>query len=349
MGETRAAMPAHTAPMADMDMAWDAGAAVKAADGAAALRRMHAWMNPDGDPEAKGSYKLPHHTADGRVVWRGVAAAMAALMGGRGGVDIPSADRAGVHAHLARHYGQFEKEPPPMRSAGDGIERRSYAAELRVVDPEDDAGLKLRGYAALFDTLSEPLPFGRERILAGAFSKSLRGKPDIRALFDHNTAYVLGRTASKTLALREDDRGLEVEIDPPDTQWARDLSVSVRRGDVNQMSFGFVPLKDRWTDESGQTIRELLEVRLLEVSVVAMPAYHQTSVAVRSTLTEDGLDLDEWASAYARLRAGEQREGDIETIEAFSRACGAVLPQPDTGWQTTSSVRARWLILNRTW
>ena len=75
------------------------------------LRRACAWYDSE-NPDVKASYKLPHHLPDGSVVWRGVAAAMAALMGGRGGVDIPSGDRKGVYNHLVGHYRQFDKEPP---------------------------------------------------------------------------------------------------------------------------------------------------------------------------------------------------------------------------------------------
>ncbi|MDR7534653.1 MAG: HK97 family phage prohead protease [Armatimonadota bacterium] len=110
------AIPPHETERAPEDMPWDGPAAVRdAPNEAAVLRRMHAWVDPEGDPDAKSSYKLPHHLPDGRVVWRGVAAAMAALLGGRGGVDIPEADRRGVYRHLARHYEQFEREPPEFR------------------------------------------------------------------------------------------------------------------------------------------------------------------------------------------------------------------------------------------
>jgi HK97 family phage prohead protease len=118
--DDKGAIRPHTTPKAAEDAAWDAGAEVRQAQGAAQLRRMHAWVDSEGDPEAKGSYKLPHHAASGSVVWRGVAAAMAALQGGRGGVDIPSGDEAGVYAHLARHYAQFDKEPP-ARTGSSGL------------------------------------------------------------------------------------------------------------------------------------------------------------------------------------------------------------------------------------
>ncbi len=117
LAEIKKAIPPKETPKADEDTAWDASAVLKDVEGAKALRMIHAWFDPDGDPDAKSSYKLPHHLADGRVVWKGVSAAGAALMGSRGGVDIPEADVPGVKRHLALHYKQFDKTPPWEKSA----------------------------------------------------------------------------------------------------------------------------------------------------------------------------------------------------------------------------------------
>jgi len=97
------------------DAEWDAGTEVAKAD-VAQLKKMCAWFDSTA-PDNKTSYKLPHHRADGNtVVWRAVRAAMGALLGARGGADIPTSDKAGVHAHLAKHYKQFAKEVPPLKS-----------------------------------------------------------------------------------------------------------------------------------------------------------------------------------------------------------------------------------------
>lgn len=112
----RGPIPAHDGPKADEGTAWDAGAQLRQAEGRAQLRRMHAWVDAEDDPENKGAYKLPHHQASGEVVLRGAQAAMGALLGARGGVDIPDGDRRGVYRHLARHYAQFDREPPEFRS-----------------------------------------------------------------------------------------------------------------------------------------------------------------------------------------------------------------------------------------
>ena len=106
---------------ADEGMAWKASEEVKKATGNAnALRKMHAWVDSSAEnfnaDESKW-YKLPHHEGSGSqaVVWRGVAAAMGALLGARGGVDLPEGDRKGVYNHLVKHYAQFEKTPPEFK------------------------------------------------------------------------------------------------------------------------------------------------------------------------------------------------------------------------------------------
>jgi hypothetical protein len=154
-------------------------------------------------------------------------------------------------------------------------------AEFRVL--KDDGKSSLEGYAARFDKWSEDLGGFTEKIKRGAFKKALKNA-DVRALFNHDPNYVLGRSTAGTLALKEDDKGLLMANDPPDTQWANDLMVSVDRGDISQMSFGFTVDKDEWhEDKEGRMTRTIHEVgRLLDVSVVTYPAYPDTAVALRS-------------------------------------------------------------------
>lgn len=167
------------------------------------------------------------------------------------------------------------------RKRGETERRISDGAALEVRAGEgDDAPAVLAGYAAMFGELSEDLGGFRERIAPGAFAKTLGG--DVRALFNHDSNLILGRTKSKTLRVEEDQRGLRVEIMPPDTSAARDLMTSVQRGDVDQMSFGFFTISDNWDEVDGEIIRTLIEVRLLDVSPVTFPAYPQTEIALRS-------------------------------------------------------------------
>lgn len=159
------------------------------------------------------------------------------------------------------------------------IERR-YCLQhnLRIENRAEGAPL-FQGYAAVFNTLSVELWGFREKIAPGAFTNSLGD--DVRALWDHQTGVVMGRTKSGTLRLAEDATGLRFENDPP-LAATREIE-SVQRGDVDQMSFGFRTLEDTWDiDENDQVIRTLLKVKLYEVSYVTFPAYPATSVQARS-------------------------------------------------------------------
>ena len=167
------------------------------------------------------------------------------------------------------------------------FERRTITLkELRVVDTDLEPGNDpaIEGYASVFESWSEELggnsPF-RERVVKGAFEETIQ-KDDIRALFNHDPNYVLGRNVAGTLTLEEDEKGLKVRIIPPNTQWAKDLLVSIKRGDITQMSFGFTVILDRWTYEDNIDVRELLKVKLFDVSPVTFPAYSQTECGVRS-------------------------------------------------------------------
>jgi len=160
-------------------------------------------------------------------------------------------------------------------------ERRTLHSEFRVEQREDGKKL-IRGHAAVFNSETD-LGWFRERIAPGAFSESI-GKDDVRALFNHDENFILGRNKAGTLTMREDEQGLYVEIDPPDTQVGRDLVTSIERGDISQMSFGFQTIKDSWETEenAAKDLRTLEKVKLWDVSPVTFPAYQETDVAVRS-------------------------------------------------------------------
>lgn len=163
------------------------------------------------------------------------------------------------------------------------IEKRYITATKLEIRADGEGNKTLRGYAAVFNSLSENLGGFREKIAPGAFAGSIREGADIKAFWNHNSDIVLGRTTSGTLRLKEDEYGLAIEIDPPAS--ASSFVESVQRGDVSQMSFGFsvFPDGDRVeVDEQGDVIRTLTDVRLYEVSPVAMPAYPATSINSRT-------------------------------------------------------------------
>jgi HK97 family phage prohead protease len=175
--------------------------------------------------------------------------------------------------------------PQNMADIGDGrpltgnVERRNFVVdEIRVL--QEGESRKIVGHAAVFNSDSEFMGFV-ERVAPGAFRSSIT-RDDVRALFNHDSNFVLGRNRAGTLKLSEDDIGLHVEILPPDTQYAKDLMVSMERGDINQMSFGFITRKDSWDYSTDVAVRTLQEVELFDVSPVTYPAYPDTDVAVRS-------------------------------------------------------------------
>lgn len=169
-------------------------------------------------------------------------------------------------------------------------EIRSFAFTRAAADAPDSR--KLIGHAAVFGEVTDIGGWFREVIAPGAFQRSIQDD-DIRALFNHNPDFVLGRNTAGTLTLSEDDTGLKTVIDPPDTQVARDLAVSIERGDISQMSFAFQVLDEEWQrgEDQDLDLRTIKRVRLYDVSPVTFPAYEGTDIALRSR--------DAWAKAQA--------------------------------------------------
>lgn len=157
------------------------------------------------------------------------------------------------------------------------------ASEVRL-SAGADGTRRLSGYAAVFNSPSEDFGGWSERIDPSAFQRTLAEGADVRQLVEHDPARIVGRTKNKTLRLSTDEVGLKFECDLPDTSIARDLIISVERGDLDACSFGFITQSDKYdTDKStGHVTRTLLDVDLLDTSVVCFPAYPATSVGVRS-------------------------------------------------------------------
>lgn len=171
------------------------------------------------------------------------------------------------------------------------IEKRmlmSQPCELRAAQNEGEQ-TTIAGYGAVFNTRSALLfNMFTEEIAPGAFDDVLND--DVRALFNHDRNFVLGRTKSGTLQLEMDSRGLSYIITPPDTQTVRDLVLTpIARGDVTGSSFGFRVAEDgdEWRKEGELVVRVIHRFeRLTDISPVTYPAYEGTHVAQRS--------LDAW-------------------------------------------------------
>lgn len=163
---------------------------------------------------------------------------------------------------------------------------RTVATEFTT--REDGERPHIEGYFAVFNSNYEIAPQMSESIKSGAFSRTLPGS-DVRALTNHDTTLVLGRTKAGTLTLREDERGLwgDVTINPNDGD-AMNLYERVKRGDVDQCSFGFEIVGEE-TDfrDDGSVHWTITDVNLYEVSVCTFPAYEATSVSARSAQKAD--------------------------------------------------------------
>ena len=193
-------------------------------------------------------------------------------------------------------------------------------SEFRVVredgaDSGESGQPRIEGYAAVFDQESLDLGGFREVIHKGAFSETIEIH-DIRGLINHDANLVLGRNRAGTLELREDDHGLAFVLYPPKTAAARDLLVSMERGDVDQMSFMFEAERDRWETTEQGALRHLLQARLFEVSVVTFPAYPQTSAQARA----QAQDLSEPAPAEDGGDGGQEDGGKLQARRRRNRA-----------------------------
>lgn len=196
---------------------------------------------------------------------------------------------------------------------------RTVAAEFET--REENGAPVIEGYFAVFNSNYDICSGFSESIAPGAFSKTLSG--DIRALINHDSTLVLGRTSAHTLELREDSHGLwgRILINPNDSD-AMNLYERVKRGDISQCSFGFEIL-DESTEyrDDGSVHWTIREVRLYEVSCVTFPAYEETAVNARK---RDFAELqkrkaESWRHTMFTKLKGEEEHG-TESTDASQEA-----------------------------
>lgn len=216
-------------------------------------------------------------------------------------------------------------------------ERRCAPTEFEVrARAGDSGGVVVEGHAAVFNRLSRDLGGFVEQIAPTAFDRSLGDNPDVRALINHDSSALLGRTRSGTLRLSKDSEGLHYEIDMPDRQDARDLLVSMERGDITHSSFAFYVMRngDTWDQtEQGMALRTLTAVSIHngDVSPVTYPAYE---------------DTDSGVAGRAFKSLAEARGFDVSAVQAAAEAgdlrdliSGEIAPAEDLG-ETRSSALA---------
>lgn len=187
--------------------------------------------------------------------------------------------------------------------------RQTRSIASNFATREDGEDLRIEGYFAVFNSIYVIGPGMSESIAPGAFSNTLSG--DIRALVNHDSTLVLGRTSAHTLELREDEHGLwgRISINPKDTD-AMNLYERVKRGDVSQCSFGFeIVREDTEIGEDGNVHWTIQEVRLHEVSCCTFPAYESTNISAREAQREEILarKAEAWRTKMKeRLNHGTQ-------------------------------------------
>jgi uncharacterized protein len=192
---------------------------------------------------------------------------------------------------------------------------RVTAGHFATIETRGDGQKVVSGYAAVFyragDAGTEYQLWDNlyERIDTGAFSRAISERQDVRGLFNHDPDHLLGRTASNTLRLSVDERGLRYEIDLPDTQAGRDVAVSLSRGDLTGSSFSFIPRAVSWADDNGREIRTIDDVDLFDVGPVTFPAYQATSAGMRAAGETEEIEESRklWIDEKAKLDAVQSR------------------------------------------
>lgn len=207
--------------------------------------------------------------------------------------------------------------------------------DLQVRAVDDHAGaLRFTGRAIVYDSLSEDMGGWRERIVPGAATRTLGQSPDVRFLINHDANLLLARTAAGTATLAEDDQGVMVEADMADVSYARDLAVSLERGDIDQMSFGFWVTADGWAGNTHEVFG--IDLDGGDVSVVTYPAFAATSAELRSAAARATgqaavPEPEQVTRALAEYRAGKVLSAANRQLVADAHdALGALLEAADT-------------------
>lgn len=239
-----------------------------------------------------------------------IKAGTSELMGCHASEADANAQMAALHASERAQPGMFERAIPS-----------TIDFELRGA-PGDGGMPRFVGYAAMFNSDSEPLPF-IETIQPSAFDRSLANESRRHTfVMDHDETKLLSSRQAKTLNLAADSRGLLVDSDLPPTSYARDLVVLHERGEARSMSFTFKPAKggETWVGTGSERRRSLSEVRLGHVTVLTglTPAYPQTTASIRSLANRLGAEAEELEETLDAIRDGKPLNARaVEILDAI--------------------------------
>jgi len=256
----------------------------------------------------------------------GPGAVAMALWGGGG--TKRSAERALAYADGVVGRIEEENEGRAKGQALSKMETRINPTTFEIRELDEDGGMTFEGYASVFNSRSENLGGFHEVVAPGAFKRSLQSRNDIKLLFNHDTGSVLGSTRAGSMTLTEDEVGLKVRAELPNTTLGRDTAELIRTGLIDSMSFGFSVVRDTW-DESG-TNRTLNAVRIHEASIVSFPAYAGTAgtVSVRgldAVAQRAKVDADELADALLKIESGDELSTD--EAQMLSRVVDELKPE----------------------
>lgn len=222
------------------------------------------------------------------------------------------------------------------------LERRTVTGE--VESRTQGPNIYVEGYASIFDSRSGNLGGFVEKVRNSAFNKTVK-EADVRALWNHDPQYVLGRSSAKTLEISVDNKGLYYRALLPNTSYGKDLAELLERGDVRESSFTFFKIQDDWAiNENGDAERSLIEVGLIDVAPVTFPAYNDATsgVARRAALDGlakrcgiDGCNIESTLDTDNAIREAIQRlnEPDVSTDENRNRQ-----PETDNTTQQNSKL-----------
>ena len=213
-----------------------------------------------------------------------------------------------------------------------GMQTRFWNLDELRVEARAEKPPVIIGHAALFNNMTTIGNSFYEVIAPGAFSKTIK-EGDARCLWNHDMNFILGRVKSGTLRLSEDDKGLLIENDPPQTALINDMVLEpIRRKDVDQMSFSFDSVRTEWTEqENDLPIRKLLEVKLYDVAPVTFPAYPDTDVAVRSAFAAAGIDTLALTQAISRSKVGAITDTDRDLVRSVMDKLNSLFASTPTG------------------
>ena len=284
------------------------------------VRKMAPWFarhKVDGQAPKNSNSSDPGYPGAGLVAWL--------LWGGNANFDDAAQNWA------QRQIDKLNNENDKGRSKMRKTEKRTFTVRNLEARQAEDGSLKLAGYAAVFNEASLPLPF-IEKIMPGAFRKTLAETPDVRLLVNHE-GLPLARTKNGTMKLYEDEKGLYFEASLADTQEARDLYTLVDRGDMDQMSFAFRVIRQSWNSE--RTQRTLTEVSLADgdVSIVTYPAYTATSVEAREAMKKamaeikEGREMSPDSLSLLEEIFGDITEGNQYIMRALTVMSQMMMPE----------------------